>query len=225
MTQKQIFPWGRSLEEYRRMFSLSAQELELKIVGCADGPASFNFEMKELGHRIVSCDPLYEHTGTRIEENIQAQYEDRIRDAMEHKDKFVWDRIKSPEEMGRLRMASMKKFLADYEQGKAEGRYLTESLPTLSFEEQEFDLALCSHFLFLYTHALTCEFHLASIKELARVAKEARIFPILDFDGNQSKYVKEVKQELSKEGYLISIEKVDYEFQKGGNMMMRVGLA
>ena len=54
----------------------------------------------------------------------------------------------------------MKKFLADFKKGKKEGRYLEATLPHLSFDDKEFDLALSSHFLFLYTNILNYEFHL-----------------------------------------------------------------
>jgi len=39
-----IKPWGRSFEEYVRMFSLTPPDLKRKILGCGDGPASFNAE-------------------------------------------------------------------------------------------------------------------------------------------------------------------------------------
>ena len=55
----QVVPWGRSFEEYRRMFMLSDEELNLRILGVGDGPASFNSEMKTLGHTVVSIDPIY----------------------------------------------------------------------------------------------------------------------------------------------------------------------
>jgi hypothetical protein len=45
-------------------------------------------------------------------------------------------------------MAAMQTFLADYEQGKAEGRYVAGEVPYLPFKYGSFDLALCSHFLF-----------------------------------------------------------------------------
>lgn len=53
-------------------------------------------------------------------------------------------------------------------------------LPKLDFEESLFDLALCSHFLFFYSEQLNYEFHLASVKELLRIAVEVLIFPLLD---------------------------------------------
>ena len=38
---------------------LSESELDKKLIGVADGPASFNAEMKEMGKHVVSVDPLY----------------------------------------------------------------------------------------------------------------------------------------------------------------------
>lgn len=45
----------------------------------------------------------------------------------------------------------MEKFLLDYEIGKTAGRYLQQSLPNLEFADNQFDLCLCSHLLFLYS--------------------------------------------------------------------------
>ncbi len=53
------YPWGRSFDEYRRMFALTDADLNGRIVGCADGPAAFNAAVHRLGGCIVSCDPLY----------------------------------------------------------------------------------------------------------------------------------------------------------------------
>jgi hypothetical protein len=45
MQLNQVVPFGRSLDEYRAMFSLSDDDLGKEIVCVADGPASFNAEM------------------------------------------------------------------------------------------------------------------------------------------------------------------------------------
>ena len=71
----QVVPWGRSFDEYRRMFALSEDDLRSRILGCADGPASFNAEALLAGHRVVSCDPLYRYTGDQIRERVQATSE------------------------------------------------------------------------------------------------------------------------------------------------------
>lgn len=54
-----IVPWGRSFEEYRAMFELSEQDLNKRILGCGDGPASFNAEATKRGSKVISCDPVY----------------------------------------------------------------------------------------------------------------------------------------------------------------------
>jgi hypothetical protein len=38
LTLDQIVPWGRSLDEYSRMFALTAADLDSCIVDCAAGP-------------------------------------------------------------------------------------------------------------------------------------------------------------------------------------------
>ena len=35
----EVIPWGRSFEEYRRMFALTDENLAERILGCGDGPA------------------------------------------------------------------------------------------------------------------------------------------------------------------------------------------
>ena len=49
-----------------------------------------------------------------------------------------------------MRRKAMDRFLFDLDAGLRDSRYLAEELPELSFEENKFDLALSSHFLFLY---------------------------------------------------------------------------
>ena len=137
-----------------------------------------------------------------------------------NKDEFLWENISSVEELGRIRMAAMASFLKDFAKGKAEGRYQTGSLPQLPFNDKEFDLALCSHFLFLYSEQLSEEFHLASIRELCRVAQEVRVFPILELGSQRSRHLKAVSTELEKEDYHIEIKEVPYQFQRGGNEMI-----
>ena len=130
--------------------------------------------------------------------------------------RFVWDVIKSPEELGRVRMAAMGEFLNDYDDGRAAGRYLAEGLPRLSFGDQAFDLALCSHFLFLYSHEWSSEDHLASVMELCRVAAEVRIFPLMDMQGERSRHVAPVMEALESRGMEARLERVPMNFSEAG---------
>ena len=40
-TLDRVVPWGRSFDEYRRMFGLPDKDLALRIIGCGDGPAAW----------------------------------------------------------------------------------------------------------------------------------------------------------------------------------------
>jgi hypothetical protein len=219
---EEAVPWGRSFDEYQRMFHLTTEDLKKRILGCADGPASFNAEMTRRGNRIVSCDPLYQLTAAQIEKRIHATYEEVIGQTRQNQDKFVWNVISSPEELGHARMEAMSDFLSDYEHGKKSGRYISAELPNLPFGALSFDVALCSHFLFFYSDSLSLAFHQQSLDELCRVAHEVRIFPTLTYNADPCPLVNPILEWLKKEGKNVSIEKVPYEFQRGGNTMMRI---
>ena len=117
----------------------------------------------------------------------------------------------------------MQQFLEDLPLGIQQGRYITSELPMLPFDTQQFNLALCSHFLFTYSDILSQDFHLTSIQELCRVATEVRIFPLLNnFSKEVSSVLPLVMKDLEAQGYNLEIKQVAYEFQKGGNQMLRV---
>jgi hypothetical protein len=215
-----VVPWGRSYEEYIKMFSLSEKDLTKKILGCGDGPAGFNSIINKNGGYAVSIDPIYKFSKEEIEKRIEETYDNVISQTRKNQEKFIWTKIKDVDELGRIRMSAMKIFLEDYEKGKDENRYVYGELPNLSFDDNQFDISLSSHFLFLYTDNLTLDFHIKSIREMLRVSFEARIFPLLDVNARLSVYVPEVMNNFNNGVYSAEIIKVDYEFQKGGNEMM-----
>jgi hypothetical protein len=218
-----VVPWGRSLEEYRSMFDLSEHDLSSAILGCGDGPASFNAEMAALGRRVVSVDPIYSLSRQQIETRVEETYETIISQCKARPDDYVWSYFSDPDALGRHRLRKMRIFLNDFEAGLIEGRYVVGELPRLNFNDHSFDLALCSHLLFLYSRQLSLEFHIEAIKEMSRVAGEVRIFPLLDLDCKPSIYLEPVTAALRQASFVIEICQVPYEFQRGGDRMMRVG--
>lgn len=217
-----IKPWGRSFDEYVRMFSLTPADLKRKIVGCGDGPASFNAELTERGGNIISIDPIYYFSADQIRERICETCDYVIDQTRKNQYKFVWQEIDSVEELERIRMSAMTKFLEDFPKGLMQKRYIAGELPSLPFDDKVFDLALCSHLLFLYTDNLSLEFHLRSLAELCRVSNEVRIFPLVDVNANRSPYVDPVIDFLKTERRNVTEVKVAYEFQKGGNTMLKI---
>ncbi len=219
-TLENIVPWGRSYAEYVAMFALSGDDLRRCILGCGDGPAAFNAQLTGQGGRIVSVDPLYAFDAEQIRDRIVATCETVLDQARQNRDDYVWDVIPSVEALGRMRMVAMETFLADFVAGRGAGRYVAGELPSLPFASGSFDLALCSHFLFLYSSQLSPAFHLQAIREMLRVAREVRVFPLLTLEGQPSSHVAPVTAELKWEGFRVEHRRVPYEFQHGGNEML-----
>ncbi len=226
MTLNEVIPWGRSFDEYRRMFALTPDDLAGTILGCGDGPASFNAEATALAHTVVSCDPIYAFSAAEIARRVEQCYDTVIAQVKQDPDAFVWTHFRDPDHLGECRLAAMRKFLADFEAGKREGRYVAASLPKLPFEDGRFSVALVSHLLFLYSTHLSLDFHVAAVLELLRVAGELRIFPLLGLDRQWSPHLDPVRDHLLWAGFREEIVAVEYEFQRAedhaGNRMMRI---
>lgn len=222
MKLDKVVPFGRSLDEYRHMFALTGKDLDKEILGVGDGPASFNAEMSRLGKHVISVDPLYAFSGRDIERQFHAVVDDVIAQVKTTPDDWVWDYHRSPEHLRENRVTVLANFLSDYAAGKQEGRYVVGELPGLLFEDDRFDLALCSHFLFLYSEQFPYDFHLASVREILRVAHEVRIFPLLTLMREQSPHLEPLIADLESQGHSVSVQSVDYELQRGGNKMLQI---
>lgn len=215
-----IVPWGRSFEEYRSIFALSEDDLQKRLLGCGDGPACFNAELTQRGGKVVSIDPVYQFSGDQISSRIDEVYPQIMSQMEKNADSYIWESIKDVAVLSQVRMAATQEFLSDYDSGLEAGRYVCASLPTLPFGDQQFELALCSHFLFLYSDHFDLEQHIRSMKELCRVATEVRVYPLLSLDGKQSKHLSAVIEALEGDGVRASLQPVDYQFQRGATALL-----
>ncbi len=204
------------------MFALSADDLDKRILGCGDGPAGFNAELTRRGGTVVSIDPLYAFTVDDIASRIDETFDEVMRQTRKNQDEFVWDHIRSVNELGEVRMKAMREFLSDYPQGLVDGRYIPGAAPALDLPDSSFDLALSSHFLFLYSDHLDLAFHIDTISELCRVSQEVRIFPLLQLGATPSPHAGPVTEHFRSNGYEVTEVRVPYEFQRGGNHMLRI---
>jgi len=213
MKLEQIIPWGRSKKEYMQMFGLDRETLfQKRILGCGDGPSSFNTEADYDGAKVVSIDPLYAYSKREIMQRIDEVVGEVMDQVRVHHDKFVWKNIPDVESLEHIRIEAMMEFLMDYEDGKEEGRYVDASLPDLPFEDDSFDLALSSHLLFLYSDHLDERFHIEAVEEMLRVAPEVRIFPLVTLESVRSPHLDPTIAYLREKGYEVTIEKCAYEF-------------
>jgi len=215
-----VVPWGRSFDEYRSMFSLTESDLKKNILGCGDGPASFNAELTAIGGNIVSIDPIYEFTAAQVRSRIDSIYHQIMSEMEENKEAYVWRNIQDVAHLGEVRMGAIETFLSDYECGCRESRYIKASLPDLPFSKRQFELALCSHLLFLYSEQISLDQHVQGMKELCRVADEVRVYPLLALNGNISSHIEPVTAALEDAGISVSVKPVGYEFQKGAVEML-----
>ncbi|TFG76688.1 MAG: SAM-dependent methyltransferase [Thermodesulfobacteriales bacterium] len=222
MKLKNVVPLGRSFDEYRLMFNLSKSDLGKRIIGVGDGPASFNAEMNEMGKTVVSVDPIYFFSAKDISHKFNKVFDNIIEQVKNTPGDWTWTYHMSPDDLRNHRIEALDRFTSDFEQGKKEGRYITGELPALQFQDGAFNIALCSHLLFLYSEHYDYNFHKASVYEMLRVSEEVRIFPLLDLMLRRSPYIGPLIKELERDGYKVKIKKVPYEIQRGGNEMMWV---
>lgn len=214
-----VVPWGRTFDEYRLMFCLSDSDMAEKIAGFGDGPASFNYEATQKGYSITSFDPIYQFSKADLQKRIDDVRITVMQQMRENRDNYVWKNIKTLEELENVRMSAMRLFLADFENGKQDGRYIYHELPDrLMYTDNAFDIGLSSHFLLMYT-ALGYDFHIQAMTEMLRVCKEIRIFPIVDLDANETDLIAKVI-DYFEQRYHIEIRKTQYEFQKGDNKLL-----
>lgn len=216
---KNVVPWGRNLEEYIKIFKLTDSDLNKQIVSFGDGPASFNSEMMQLNKKVVSLDPIYQFTKAELKQRIDETKETVIEQMKANQGNFVWKYIKNVSELEQIRMGAMSIFLDDFEKGKEQERYIYHELPNpTKYDSSDFDLGLSSHFLLLYSQ-LGLEFHIQSIREMLRICKEIRIFPILNLNATKSEVLENIITHFNSD-FDVSIESSDYEFQKDGNKML-----
>lgn len=213
-------PWGRNRVEYGAFFDLASLAPATRILDCAAGPSCFTAEMCALGTPVVAADPLYRLSRAEIKLRIELGREKIMAAVRAGRERFVWDVYGTPEALEATRLSAMKLFLEDFEERA--GRYVAAALPELPFEDRAFDLALVSHFLFLYGIRFDRDFHLAGVRELCRVAREVRIFPLVDLHGLRSPHLAPVLAMLAAAGLAAEVSEVSYEFQKGGNRMLRI---
>jgi hypothetical protein len=204
------------------MFALRSVDLAGRVLGCADGPASFNAELTARGGRVVSTDPLYQFTADEIRSRITDARDRVVANTSQNMDAYRWDAIPSLDALCDVRMQAMECFLDDYTSAATDGRYRNAQLPDLPFDDHAFDLVLCSHFLFLYSSMLSLDFHVIAIQEMLRVGREARVFPLVDFNGRPSEWVAPVCDRLASLDLGTMVVRVPYEFQRGANEMLVV---
>jgi SAM-dependent methyltransferase len=214
-------PWGRSAAEYEAFFALSDVTPSARVLDCGSGPASFSAEWNGNGRFVVAADPIYRLSGTEIAADFERTAARILEGTHRAYDRFRWDYYGSPEAVVERRRITLDNFVADFTASERSGHYVAARLPELPFPRDSFDLVLCSHLLFLYSAELDTNMHIASLREMLRVARAVRVFPLLDMDGRPSKHL-EVSVQALRASAQVELVPVPFEFRHGDTRMLRL---
>lgn len=212
------FTFAFNLDDYRQMFDLNDKEIKSSILDYPAGFSSFNTEMHQAGHHVVSADPCYHLSADDMRNHINKQ----LAGLSEHVDEHEHTLTKQRERSSVLVAAkqSADAFYQDYKLGCQQGRYQAVRMPTLPYKDGEFGLVLSSHWLF--SDHPDSFYQMQTLREMVRVGQECRIFPVLDVSGQVSPSLGPLMIALQQENYGVEVREVDFALQEHGNAMLRV---
>lgn len=215
--------FGRRLEDYVKMFGLEENvAAQGRLLDVAAGTASFAAEAFRQGAEVTAVDPAFRLSPACMAKQAWLDFRDVMAISRRRAAYFSFDRVPDFGELERCRREALEGFVADYGPGLAQGRYRYGSLPRLPFEDGAFDTVLCGHFLFLYAGDRDgprgLAFHELAVSELMRVcSREARIYPLVDQDGERPDYFDELMEALPGE---LRIEQVQYGFLRNSGEVL-----
>ena len=213
--------WGRSATEYEAFFALSDVPSSARALDCGGGCSSFAAEWGGKGRFVVAVDPVYSSSGGDLEANFKPVAARMLAGVQKTRERFLWDRYGSPQSCIRVRRDILATFLSDFRSGTASGRYVAGFLPSLPFRSKSFDLVLCSHLLFLYSAEFDSETHISCLREMLRVGREVRVFPLLDMAGKRSGHLDRTIQTMRNYAD-VEVVPVPFEFRRGDTNMLRL---
>src|SRR5688572_3756611 len=68
---------------------------------------------------------------------------------------------------------------------------------------------------------LSLDLHIASLREMLRVGREVRVFPLLDMQGERSKHLEHAMRDLETIAR-VELVRVPFEFRRGDSFMLRL---
>jgi SAM-dependent methyltransferase len=180
-----------------------------RVLDVGAGLASFTAEGFRLGLDVTAIDPLYRLRPSALELMAQSALTHDQDGANKGMRQLADSEYKC--ERGFLSLAS---FLDDFRAGFAQGRYRAGTLPRLPFANKSFALALdCFH---LFQGAASRDFQLAyaSCRELCRVAREVRIYPLTLPTGQRYPHLQRLRLALFEKGIEAALETVSHPVER-----------
>lgn len=216
--------FGRTYDEYRKIFDLSESDLGSgPVLDCPAGASSFTAEAHKKGLDVTACDILYNISADELLKRCRNDMQHVFERFDEAAHLYVWNYYKNKNDVMNLRAKAIEMFIDDFSDKNQQERYIHAELPHLPFEDEAFSLVLSGHFLFLYGDRLDIEFHKACLRELVRVScGEVRIYPLQGLDAKPYPFMADILNFLRREGIRTEIVEGPFEFQRGSNKMMKL---
>jgi hypothetical protein len=220
MDTNHISVWGRTLDEYIKMFNLDNLTESTKILSIADGPSTFNLQLRQMGINVTSVDPIYSLTIKELKDVFEKSFLFNKQLFTENPNSFNFKNEKEMKQLLAKRRSTFDSFIIDFEQHRENYHY--GKLPSLEFQDNNFDLCVCSNLLFIFDHIFNLDFHIKSIKEMLRLSAEVRIFPLYNIHGEQSECVSGVTRFLTDNSINWEIIQNDYNVYINGNRFLKI---
>jgi hypothetical protein len=213
---------SRAFSEYHAMFDLRPDDLAGRtVVDVAAGASDFTAVAPAHGARAFAIDPGYAAAPAELARGVAHGATAGLSIVDEHPQRFTWDWYGDRAHRDELRLNAAEVFAGDRDEHPQ--RYLAGSLPRLPLRDKVADLALCSHLLFTWSDQLDRDWHRAAIIELNRIARRARIFPlVVQGTGEPVGWLPELIADLADIGIRAQRRRVPYEFQVGGYEMIEI---
>lgn len=216
---KQPVFWGHTATEYQKMFDLEI--FPSRILEFASGISTLNLELSKRAE-VRSLDPRFALDADTLRCKAELIFHD-MKDCIEHyQERYDFKAYNGLDAFMQTRYDGMQRFFGDYELGLTQGRYRAINELTLPYQDFYFDLALSSHYFFAGLAEQDLAFHIQMLQELARVAKEVRIFPLIHSDGRTSSELGPVLLALQQAGYGAEVRSIADPIEPDGNAMLRV---
>ncbi len=215
---------GRTYAEYMDIFDLDDTLLTKgPVLDCAAGSSSFTAEARQKGFDVSACDVMYGQNSFDLFKKGQEDIRHVVKKFDEAAHQYKWGYYTDKEHVMGLRKKAFGGFIKDLVRNKKSGIYREAELPKLPYPDNAFELVLSGHFLFLYGDRLDRDFHMKCLEELIRVsANEVRIFPLSGLDAKPYEHLGDILEFLSGKGIEAEVVRVPFEFQIGGNNMLRI---
>jgi len=213
---------SRSFAEYQAMFALTDADLAGRVLDCPGGGASFTASLCGRGGDAFAVDPAYSTPAADFIRRLNGELDRGSAWTRAHAQRYVWDFHGDPDQHARMREDSARMFGEDLL--RRPDRYQAAALPELPFPDGAFDLVLSSHLLFTYADRLDADFHLAALREMARVSRgRVRVYPLVDQAGQPlPDLLEHLIAQLTADGIAPHLVDVGYAFQRGATAMLEL---